>query len=70
MQSPSGASEKIVVPHFRQTLITLAIGLHEFHEFSTELITGGLLRRREATIFSKHGSPRSGSQNGSSFNSP
>src|SRR6476659_1278904 len=32
VQSPSGASEKIVVPHFRQTLITLAIG-HEFHEF-------------------------------------
>src|SRR5438094_9780280 len=25
---------------------------------------------REATIFSKQGSPRSGSQNGSSFNSP
>ena len=25
---------------------------------------------REATIFSKHGSPRRGSQNGSSFNSP
>jgi hypothetical protein len=24
----------------------------------------------EATIFSKHGSPRSGSQNGSSFNRP
>jgi len=25
MQSPSGASEKIFAPHFRQTLITLAI---------------------------------------------
>src|SRR4029077_10912638 len=32
VHSPSGASEKIVVPHFRQTLITLAIE-HEFHKF-------------------------------------
>src|SRR6476659_7580337 len=32
VQSPSGASEKIFARHFRQTLITLAIG-HEFHEF-------------------------------------
>ena len=28
------------------------------------------LGAREATIFSKRGSPRNGSQNGSSFNSP
>jgi hypothetical protein len=33
VQSPSGASEKIFAPHFRQILVNLAIR-HEFHEFT------------------------------------
>jgi hypothetical protein len=47
VQSPSGASENIFAPHFRQSLITLAIR----HEFETHSLPRSLAATRRGFTF-------------------
>jgi len=63
-KSPSGASEKIVVPQLSANSLPLSIG-HGFHEFSDQFDHQAInFGAREATIFSEDGLPRSGSHHG------